>query len=144
MIIDHGQARVRVVEEALSWVGTSYHHHARVKGCGVDCAQLLLAVYETTGVIEPIDVGLYPTDWHLHRSEEMFLAWLEKAGAVEIEQPQPGDIALFKYGRCFSHGAVVIEPGRVVHSYIDIGVRWHRLCEAPLHGRPVRYFTPWH
>ncbi|MDO6044547.1 hypothetical protein Q4P48_08410 [Neisseria gonorrhoeae] len=43
--------RARIVEEARSWLGTPYHHHAMVKGAGVDCAMLLVAVYGAVGLL---------------------------------------------------------------------------------------------
>jgi cell wall-associated NlpC family hydrolase len=117
--------RAQVVQEALTWLGTPYHHHARVKGVGVDCAQLLCAVYEASGCVPHIDPGNYAHDWHLHRGEEVFIGWLEKAGAREVQVPAPGDVAVFRYGRAFSLGAVVVESRgavAVVHAYL--GAPW--------------------
>ncbi|WP_436904878.1 hypothetical protein [Acinetobacter johnsonii] len=34
------------VQEALTWLGTPYHHQGRVKDVGVDCGTLLCEVYE--------------------------------------------------------------------------------------------------
>lgn len=34
------EQRAAVAQEALAWLGTPYHHHARIKGVGVDCAQI--------------------------------------------------------------------------------------------------------
>ena len=134
--------RERVVHEAMSWIGTPYHHHGRVHGEGVDCAQLLIASYADAGVLPPIDPGFYAYDWHLHRSEEVFAQWLEKQGGRRVQTPALGDVLLFKYGRCFSHGGIWIGD-RVVHSYIRLGVCAHRLTEAPLNGREVQAWTMW-
>jgi hypothetical protein len=62
-------------------MGTPYHHHARIKGVGVDCAQLLCGVYEAAGLVPHIETGHYPHDWHLHRGEELFAGWLDRVGA---------------------------------------------------------------
>ena len=56
--------------------------------------------------------------------------------------PAPGDIALFKFGRVFSHGAIVIEWPRLIHAYWAIGVVWGDATLHPLKGREVRFFTP--
>jgi NlpC/P60 family putative phage cell wall peptidase len=138
------ELRAQVVAEAKSWLGTPYHHHARIKGVGVDCAQLLCAVYEACGCVPHIDLGNYAHDWHLHRGEEAFFRWLAAVGAKSLpsdEQPEPGDVAVFRYGRAFSHGAVVVErgsPGSVVHAYIGRGVICSRLDQEPLQGRMMR------
>ena len=137
------EQRCAVVAEARSWLHTPYHHHGRIKGVGVDCAQLLCAVYEECGVVPHVDPGFYPTDWFLHRSEELFSHWLFKyAGVFEqsTQEPQPGDVALFRFGRCFSHGAIVVEGGLLVHAYINRGVILSRADEEPLEGRPVKYW----
>ena len=141
VLIDHGQARAAVVAEALSWLGTPYHHHARIKGVGVDCAQILIAIYAGLGLAPEIDPGTYPPDWHLHRGEELYIHWLEQAGARRVERPAPGDVALFQYGRTFSHGAVYIGDGGLVHSYLNRGVIFSRMDEEPLEGRPVQYWS---
>ena len=139
--------RERVVSEALSWLGTPYHHHARVRGVGVDCAQLLAAVFEAAGVVGPLDLGNYATQWHLHHSDELFLQWLQHCGAQPLPAgaaPQPGDIGVWRFGRTHSHGGIVVEAGPdplVVHAYIRRKVIPTRLSEAPLAGVPVAYWS---
>lgn len=135
--------RAAVVAETRSWLATPYHHHARIKGVGVDCAQILCAVFEAVGMVAPVDTGFYPTDWHLHHSEERYMAWLDRYGrrlALD-EQAQPGDVALFQFGRCYSHGAIVVEPELLVHAYIGRGVILSRMTEDPLAGRLVKYWS---
>jgi len=136
------EQRSAVAAEALSWLGTGYHHHARLKGVGVDCAQILCAVFEACDLVDPIDTGYYATDWHLHRNEEMYEQWLARF-AKRVEVPRVGDVAIFKFGRCFSHGAVFVNDDQVVHAYINTGVMLNRLCEAPLQGRDVHFWSVW-
>ena len=70
------QQRTAVLDEARSWLGTPYHHRACVKGAGVDCAQILIAVYANAGLIQAFDTGDYPPDWMLHREEERYLGFV--------------------------------------------------------------------
>lgn len=113
-----------VVQEALSWVRTPYHHAAKIKGVGVDCAQLLIAVYSKVGAIPDFDPGGYSPEWHLHRSEEVFKLWVEDFAhrLPDGELPKPGDLVLYRFGRCYSHGAIVIEWPRVVHAVRRVGM----------------------
>lgn len=136
------EQRSAVAAEALSWLGTGYHHHARLKGVGVDCAHHLCAVFEACGLVDPIDPGYYATDWHLHRGEEVYEEWLARF-AKRVEAPHVGDVAVFKFGRCFSHGGVFVSDDQVVHAYINVGVMLNRLCEAPLQGRDVHFWSVW-
>ena len=112
--------RSAVVAAARSWLGTPYHHAADVKGPkgGVDCAMLLVRVYVDLGLVEPFDPRPYTRDWMLHRSEERYLGFL-LARAPEVETPGPGDVTLFKVGRCYAHGGIVTnpEPLTIVHAF---------------------------
>lgn len=72
---DTDTMRRAVVAEALTWLRTPYHHAARIKGVGVDCAQFLIAVYAATGLIDDFTPDRYPPDWHLHRTAGGFYRW---------------------------------------------------------------------
>jgi cell wall-associated NlpC family hydrolase len=110
-----------VLEEALSWERTPWRHMARVKGHGVDCAQYLAAVYEAAGAIGHLELGAYPRDWHLHRDRPRFLEELEKH-AASVERPQPGDVAMYRFGRHAAHGAIVLDWPYIVHAYQPAGM----------------------
>lgn len=133
--------RQAVVAQAMQWLGTRYHHQARMLGHGVDCAQLLCAVYEAAGVVDPIDPGNYPRDWHMHKSEERYLLWLAKVGAVFEPNPKAGDVAMFRWGKTWAHGGIFVSPTEVVHAYIKSGVILTKLTEEPLASRPQCFFT---
>src|SRR6266849_892211 len=120
--------RGSVLAEAESWLRTPYHHMARVKGAGADCLTLLAEVYEKAGVIPHVEVPFYPPDWNLHRDAERYLEGVTRYArevaycandvppcggaasgeAVRRHGPQPGDVAVFKFGRCFAHGAIIV------------------------------------
>lgn len=109
-----------VCAEALSWLGTPYHHHQRVKGLGVDCVHFLCAVYEAAGVAPPTDPGHYPQFWHLHQSEEVYADRLDTQ-FERTSNPLPGDVVLFKFGRTHSHSGIVLPDGWVVHALARAG-----------------------
>lgn len=133
-----------MLEEARRWLGTPYHPHGRLPGVGVDCANLLCCVFERAGVIEPLDPGFYDTGWHLHRNAEIFLDWMARVNAVEVERPRPGDVGVWRFGRTYSHGGIVSsDDGLVIHSYLDRGVIESSRLEEPLASRPVRWFSLW-
>jgi len=137
------EARSRVVQEARSWLGTPYHHAARVRGAGVDCGQLVAAVYEAAGVVPPVEIAPYPSDWNLHRGAELYLDVVQQH-AREIDAPQPGDLAVWRFARAFSHGAVVIAWPVIIHAYFGLGViQEDAAANQNLAGRPVRFFSPW-
>jgi cell wall-associated NlpC family hydrolase len=141
------EQRQAVAREARSWLGTAYHHNARVKGVGVDCAQLPIAVYAEVGLIPPIDPS-YSSQWHLHRSEELYVQHVLQYGReIARGEVQTGDLVLWRWGRTYSHGGIVLDFPMVIHSYIGLGVQiddmtiHHDLANAVRH--PARFFTLW-
>lgn len=110
--------REAIVAEALSWCSTPWHHEAHIKGVGVDCAQLLRIVLNNCGAnIRPTDH--YPRDWHLHREQERFMLFvLEHCVEIDEEDLLPGDMILWRFGRCFSHGGFFIGGTRIVHAIV--------------------------
>lgn len=119
---NEAEQRAAVVAEARSWIGTKYHNCADIKGVGVDCGMLLVRCFVDLGLVPPFDPRPYAQDWHLHRDAERYLGWV-RSWCGEVAAPRPGDIVVFKYGRCFSHGGIVTEadPLSIVHAYMDEG-----------------------
>jgi cell wall-associated NlpC family hydrolase len=137
--------REAVVAEALTWQGTPYHHRGRIKGAGVDCGMLLAEIYERTGVMPHVDPGEYPHDWHMHRSEERYLHLVTEHANQIPGPPKPGDIALWRFGRCYSHGALVIQWPVILHAYLPNGrvTLDDAVGNQELASRDVVFFSPW-
>ena len=113
------ELRAAVIAQARSWIGTPYHQQADVPGAGIDCAMLLVRAWVDAGIFQPFDPRPYPPNWHLHRSEERYLAWMQ-ALAREVDAPQPGDVVIWRFGRCFSHGGIIVNAQmHVAHALAD-------------------------
>ncbi len=135
------EGRKAVVIEATTWLGTPYHHAARLKGIGVDCAMLLAEVYHNAGLIPEITPEDYPPDWHLHRDTERYLKWVEKfARKIETDCPLPGDIAMFRFGRATAHAGIVNAWPEIIHSYINCGVIPQNATDAWLWERFAGFY----
>jgi cell wall-associated NlpC family hydrolase len=134
--------RAAIVAEAMTWLKTPYHHRARKKGAGVDCAMLLIGIFSGVGLIDEFEPDEYPRDWMMHRSEERFRnAVIERADPIDGTDLQPGDVALYKVGRCFAHGAVVIEWPVVIHADSRFGkVTLTEGNQGWLSGRDVEFY----
>jgi cell wall-associated NlpC family hydrolase len=135
--------RAAVVLEARSWVGTPYHSNARLKGIGVDCAMLLAEVYANVVAVERIDPGEYSADHAFHSSEEQLATFLGRY-ATEVTAPREGDAVMFKFGRCYSHAAIYMGDGVIVHAVkptrmVVLGT----MDEGDLPTREPRFFTLW-
>lgn len=135
--------RDQVVAEAKTWNGTPFHHQGALKGIGADCATFPHLVYVACGLMDPQQLPYYPIDWLLHASDDRYAEALIHAGADEFDgPPQPGDFVLFKVGRAFSHGGIVLAWPRIIHC----SRQCRRVLEADvtnegeLIGRAQRYF----
>ena len=145
--------RAAVVAEALTWVGTPYHHYGRVKGVGVDCATLLACVYENSGVSGPIDIPAYSPQWHINRVEEKYTDFIRQFADEISGDPQPGDIVVWRFHNTYSHGGIVVSWPKIVHAFVNIGcfvddaLANEQLCtvteRTALSGqpRPLKYFS---
>jgi cell wall-associated NlpC family hydrolase len=142
--------REDVLIELQGWLGTPYHHAARVKGAGVDCLMLLLEVYGRAGVfarmgvdVKAIEIPRYSRDIMLHRNEETYLEGVRQY-AVEAAGPAPGNIALWKFGRIYSHAAIITDWPAIIHAYApEKMVVAGNAAMGALASRPVRFFDPW-
>ena len=140
------EQRLTIVEEAQNWLRTPYHHQGQLKGVGVDCAMLLYKVFNNVGLIPEITFESYSPQWHLNKSDEKYLDWVKQYSAEITTNPQPGDVVLYQFGRCLSHGAIVVQWPTVIHAVIDIGVFLDRgdNISIKLH-RPTRmvFYSYW-
>ena len=149
------EQRQAVILEARRWIGTPYRHSARVVGRrgGTDCIQLLAAAYEGAGIVERVKIEPYAQEWHLHRGAERYLLGLMRY-CREVSTPLPGDIALWRFGRTFSHGAIVVEWPIIIHAWISECCTMEDVSKTPRlqfigekcpengQKRPVRFFSP--
>jgi NlpC/P60 family putative phage cell wall peptidase len=141
-------SREAVVAAARAWIGTPYHHAADIKGVGVDCAMLLVRVYVDLGLVEAFEPRPYTRDWFLHRDEERFMGHLF-ARAREIRQAdaKPGDVILFKIGRCYAHGGIVTKTGplTIVHAFAPAkAVLEEAIGKTPaINEKPRKFFSYW-
>ena len=142
---NENEMREAIVAEARRWIGTPWHHGAEVRGAGVDCARLVKAAYVGAGVRPDFGVEDYPIDFMLHADAERLVETIETHGGRLVEVPKPGDVAVWRFGRSFSHAGIVVEwPARVVHAFRP----WGGVVESPgdadkLSGREVRFYSLW-
>ena len=130
----------KIIEEAISWEKTPWHHEAHVKGAGVDCGFLLIETYANCGLIPHLRPPHYPPDFMMHRSEEWFMETI-MAHAFEVSDPQPGDAILYKHGRIFSHAGIVINWPTLIHASVpDKCVCYGDATLTPLSKRTYKLF----
>ena len=143
------EQRDLVIKTAKEYIGTPYHPEGRRKGVGVDCLTLLSGVWEDAGLLPRVEIPHYSPEFMLHKSEERYLDGLLQYCREIPGPPLPGDIALWKFGRCYSHAAIVVKWPVVIHAYMNSKVGYEDLDRAiwlsRLGGgpRPVKFFSFW-
>lgn len=139
--------RAAVIAEARTWLHTPWRHMANIKGQAVDCAMFLAEVFINAGVIERFDPRPYPRAWFMHHSKERFLEWVvERLGGTEVPvaDARPGDLMMYHIGLCYSHGAILVEPRMVIHSYYKNGkVIYTETFDPDLATHRPRAFDMW-
>lgn len=135
--------RQSIIDEAMRWLKTPWHHRACVNGGGADCVFFLVGVYNAVGITHIVDsdIPYYPQDIMMHRSDETVLESVTKY-AHEVDSPQMGDIAIWKFGHIYSHAAIVIEWPLIIHSYrLEGMVVLGDASKGKLVDRDVKFFS---
>jgi len=146
------QMRVRVIAEALTWLGTPYAPRQRVKGAGCDCFTWIAETLLACGVMEKIDLPFYKRDWFCHTDKEHYMALLMRFAtrlpstiARQGESVESGNIILTCVGdsKVMDHGAIVTKWPRVIHSVDPRVVEVNATKNWMWAGREIAIFDPY-
>lgn len=125
--IKGNKTQKRVVEEAMSWLGTPYAYAKCDKGEGTDCSGMVMKVYESA------------TGWKIPRNsakQAEFCIFLEK------ENVCVGDLVFFATGKDperISHVGIMIDDINFVHASTSKGVVVSKI-NTPYYTRTFRMF----
>lgn len=136
--------RLRVIQEAFTWINTPYIPHAKTKGKGTDCAMLMVAIYEKINALNGDEiVPDYSPDWSLHQNQELYLAKMMKYG-IPTTTPKPGDVVMFRLGNAISHAGIFICWPLIIHAMNERGVILDDFTNGRMKDRASMFFTaPW-
>jgi len=140
------QFRAALVAEAESWLNTPYMLTGPIKGVGTNCARFLFAVGKVVGVIPAgAEPEWYAPQMAAHSSEEKLISNIVKYGGVEVFEPKPGDVIVFRTGKAYGHAGLVIDyPTRIIHALAPNPVSYGHAFEGRLGRLQRRFFTFWH
>ena len=128
MTLDLGD---NLAEQAVQWIGVKYEHRGTTR-YGCDCTGLIIGCLRELGYMGRYKLRNYPFDWNLHAGAGDYLCQeLDKiATDVTGQQPEPGDIAVFRFGKCRAHAGIVCNWPIFVHSLVTR----EQCCRASAHG----------
>ena len=118
----------KLASAAASWLGTPFVPHAQMRGAGVDCIHLCVAIYQEAGFMDSFTPPRYTIDAGAHQAESQILDWLSShrdfvpvfASAADkedvLEALLPGDLLVFKIGVSEHHCAVLLGRKKFIHA----------------------------
>lgn len=125
--------RAAIVAEALSWLGTPYHHQASLKGVGCDCIGLVRGVWRALHGDEPEAMPAYSPDWSI--GAELLLDGARRhLVEIPLGRIAGGDVLVFRMrrGRPAKHCGIVICGG--VAGFVHAWDAAPRVCSTVLDG----------
>lgn len=100
-----------IVAQARTWLGTPFHHQARLKGKGCDCLGLIVGVVDELGLEDRNGMKLAAYDEVTYSKEPDGAYLIQKlTGLLEevpIAEARAGDLALFKVRENPQHLAIL-------------------------------------
>lgn len=114
------QTRINeVIAEARSWLKTPYQHQAMLKGVGVDCVGLVVAVGLATGVLDitPQQIARYAGYGRLPNPRKM--GEYMRKHLIPVTDPQPGDIMWIQWRHDLPMHLAIITNAGMIHAFSD-------------------------
>ncbi len=100
-----------IVAQARTWLGTPFHHQARLKGKGCDCLGLIVGVVDELGLEDSNGMKLAAYDEVTYSKEPDGAYLIQKlTGLLEevpIAEARAADLALFKVRENPQHLAIL-------------------------------------
>lgn len=108
--------RSQIVEEARKWLGTPFHHNARVLGHGIDCYGVVEMVGRALGVHIPENIV-----YSRIPDESELLGYMDTyAVRIPLLEAKPGDIVILPFDKKMRHMAILTDLG-MLHAYERAG-----------------------
>ena len=141
--------RPAIIAEARRWLGTPFRDSCGLLGQGVDCLWFCYGVYQALGHVPKGIIPPYSPQFLMHQTDDPFLREIAPY-TVEIapDEAQMGDMVIFKFGRCYSHSALIIAWPKIIHAHkpancvLEDNAINNQLLARDAHGeRPRKFFT---
>ena len=118
-----------IVSEARRWIGTPFHHQARIKGKGCDCLGLIVGVAKELKLKDKQGKLLSYHDECNYSRQPNCTHLIDKLSSlldqIPIADLRPGDIGVFKIGENPQHLAILSEysiPSNNTGSGLELGM----------------------
>lgn len=100
---------------ADKWLDTPFRDHWRAQGKGVDCIQLAVAIYTSSGLLNSFTSPPYSIGAWKGLRESPVAQWIDSSPhfekLAETDTFQPGDLLCFAQGRVAYHLGIYLDEG---------------------------------
>ncbi len=131
--------RTRVVAAARDWLGTPFHHQARLKAVGVDCIGLVIGVARELGMVQQdFDVtgySRYPDGRALMAMAREKMTW------VPLDQLQIGDVVVVGFDKLPQHFGIIGDYRHGGFSIIHAASAYGKVVEQRLMFSKAMFFV---
>lgn len=138
--------QARLIHAARRWLGTPFVPHACLPQAGVDCVQLVVAIFWETYGIDDRQLPDYTMDGGEHRDRSQVLEWLDASPRferlVDGAPVRTGDVVCFRLGRVPHHVGLMLAPPIFIHAMRQYGVIESRLDDPSFAKRLAAVYRP--
>ena len=140
------ERRAALVAEAMSWMGTPFRAYTAVRGGGVDCVSLCLAMYQAVGFLPVLTLPQYRVGAGAHAEDSQLEKVIREIGRFAGGTPAPpymvGDLLGFNLGRVCHHAGVVVNETEFIHARRGYGVALGSLADPFWKGKMEYQWRP--
>ena len=107
------------IQRVMEWthLGVPYRHRG-LKRNGCDCTGLIIGVLQEMGYLKDYKLREYTPDWNLHsKAGNYIVEELEKVCTRVTDPIRPGDILVFRFGRCIAHAGVMLDTCKMLFAH---------------------------
>ena len=128
-----------IVSAARGWLGTPFHHQARLKSVGVDCIGLVIGVARELQLIAPdFDV----TGYSRYPDGRALMAMArEKMTPVTLDQMQLGDVVVVGFDKLPQHFGIIGDYRHGGFSIIHAASAYNKVVEQRLMFSKAMFFV---
>lgn len=131
--------RSLIVSTARDWLGTPFHHQARLKAVGVDCIGLVIGVARELQLIQPeFDVTGYS---RYPDGRALMTMAREKMTPVTLDQMQVGDVVVVGFDKLPQHFGIIGDYRHGGFSIIHAASAYGKVVEQRLMFSKAMFFV---
>lgn len=151
--------RIGLKKRAAAWLRTPFVEHGRIRGAGVDCANLVAELLKESGVEGEFNLPQYAMDGGKNNETSQVLLWLESDRRFycvwhrDGVDPSPlpyspalalaGDVLVFNLrSRSAHHAGLMITGEKFIHALFNHGVVMANLKDSTHRSTLVAVYRP--